>query len=217
MNTMAKYNATKYHTTRMLLIAQKTCDRATANPEESISGILLSVFAFECFLNEFEDVAQSKILPSDPKRLQILSDFLTSLERANAKIQLKIQAIYSILAHRRIDFGSYPFQDLSMLIAIRNALVHRKPEKFNWDPANPDNESKPHKFVAFLADKKVINRPSQTQPEVWDTDVLCPEVAAWALRVVKSAIKKILGEIPKSRVKFVMKFLLHQIVKQKRR
>ena len=137
---MTDYAAAKYVTGSMLLLAEKSCKRSQEDKQESLTAILLSALAFECFINELEDMASRYITSSDADNLQALRDFLVDLEKGDAQIKLKIKTIYYFLTTKRLDMGTLPYQDFNFLTDLRNALVHRKPEKFNWPLSSPDKE-----------------------------------------------------------------------------
>jgi hypothetical protein len=201
----------------MFELAKKAYYRSQHDQQESLNGILLSALAFECFMNEFEDIAQDCIGQKDLHRLQTLRDIIADLEKGNAHLRIKIQAIHYFLTLRKLSFGRAPYQDLSILIDIRNTLVHRKPEKFEWDIDNPEKEYDPHRFVKFLADRQVIKRPPKMHPGTWSLYVIRSEVAKWAYDTAVAVIKDIAIVIPASRfarrIHFLVRFFTEPLSK----
>lgn len=183
----------------MFFLAKKACLRAQVEPEESLTAILLSAVSFECFLNEFESIADDLIGPTDSSQLQLLRDILSDLEKGKAHIRTKVKAIHFFITLQRLDFGQPPYQDLLILIEIRNALVHRKPEKFEIEINNPGKKYEPHRLVKFLADRKIIKRPPNSNPSLFSEILMKPEVAKWAYDTAALVIKDICIKIPKSR------------------
>jgi hypothetical protein len=63
----------------------------------------------------------------------------------------KYQLILSLLGKKQFDSGTRPYQDIEMLIALRNKLVHFEPD-VQWQ----DDE---HKFMKKFKNKKIAANP----------------------------------------------------------
>lgn len=185
---------THYNHGHLFSLAEKAYERAKEDCTESLSSIIISVIAFETFLNEFKDVIQRYQSESDT--LLSLKQILDNLEDEKASTILKTQMIYYHLTHELLDKGASPFQDYCQLTKIRNALIHKKPEKYEWEPDDADKIYKPHNFTKFLADRGIIQKPHENNPPSWYQYVVQPEVARWAYNVCIKMLRCISQNIP---------------------
>jgi hypothetical protein len=97
-----------------------------------------------------------------------------------------------------LKVGELPYQDFALLISIRNALVHKKPEKFHYptDYESSETEFEPHKFIKRLAERKVIELPPKTELPRWYAYIHKPEVARWSYNVAVQTVELIIGFVP---------------------
>jgi len=208
--TKQPLTGTFYGSQGLLLQAKNACVRAKDDPQESLAGILLSALALESFLNEFEELAQEHIGPTDPSQLETLRDILSDLENIHAPIGVKIQTIHYILTLKRFNFGSVLYQDLRILLELCDALVHRKNKNASSIPSSTDNQDDPHAIVQYLTNRKVISKPKDSQS--WSNDLLSLDVSIWAFKVVVSVIRDIHKKMPESLFKYQIDFLVKGLV-----
>lgn len=168
---------------------------------DAMASIILSALTLECFVNEYEERLESEFLNQGLSPLITLKDTLNLLEEERASLLTKIDAIHLVLVGSRIDRGKLPFQDVRFLNELRNALVHRRPERFEWDFKNPTKEYKPHKFVMHLIQRGVIEKPHPNSPPSWSQYVLVPETARWAHNTVVTVSKDIISWLPSGNFK----------------
>lgn len=187
---------------RIMLIARKSCQRATDHDQDdSLAAIVLSAMALECFLNEFEDRLRSSQFEREPRHLRDLSFSLTTLEEKRAGIRAKISTIHYFLTEgSKIDWGHPPFQDTKVLIDIRNKLIHRKPERFEYEFENTDRDYEPHNLVKYLVSRSVIDAPHSKVPAQWSPYVICPATARWAYNSTLQTTSALVSILPQGSV-----------------
>jgi hypothetical protein len=102
--------------------------RVDPQPEEitssALTAIVFSASALEAFMNELE-LWLSYMLATDPaadSRLTTLAS-LQEIEGEKGSIRLKYMLAAAALG-RPLSKGQQPYQDFSLLIDLRNALVH---------------------------------------------------------------------------------------------
>jgi hypothetical protein len=184
----------------LLQMARKACERSRTYPPEAIAAIVLSVIGFEAFLNEMVELSSGPPHPSDePEEVKAFGAILEDLEQQKAPIDVKVQVAYYIFKRQRLDKGELPYQDFDLLIRIRNALVHKKPEK--WSMIAEGEAFEPHKLVKRLADRKVIPPPTPEAPPELFIPICRQEVAKWAYNVVVEMISFLTEVIPPSKLK----------------
>ena len=111
----------------------------------ALTSIVFSVISLEAFLNEAREVAHDiKENPSEP---EVVTAFSRLMEDAD-RLSLESKFILSnwLLTGKRADTGRPPYQDFSLLVNLRNALVH-------FDPNEPWNT---FEEAAALRQKKII-------------------------------------------------------------
>jgi hypothetical protein len=199
--------ATLFCGNTFLQIAQAASRRSKDDKSEAVVAIVFSAMSIEVFLNELIELASDPIWASDEgEDVKVLISVLDALEHQHAPIDLKIQMAHYILRRQQLDRGSLPYQDFDLLCDIRNALVHKKPEKLDWRPEDTGKEFEPHKFVKRLADRRVISLPPACMPPQWQHSVSCPEVACWSCGVAEKITRFLIDLIPAGKLKEAVEF-----------
>lgn len=202
-----------YHYGRLLGLARKAHERSLSDSSEASVSIMLSVMTLECYVNEFSHRV-SRYQESDGlKPLTDLSFMLDVHEKNKNSLLSKIELIHYFLTGFKVDKGSRHFQDLSMLIKLRNALVHRKPESTGGFNADPEAVYGLHPFVKFLVERELIDKPSEKMPPIWSHHINSPVVAAWAHNTVVEAILSTVAMLPDSGTKQIEEFFTNTITK----
>jgi hypothetical protein len=146
-----------------------------------VVALILSAISLEAFLNEMVELASFSSDESEPEEIRAFAGILRDLEQQRAQIGLKVQIAHYVLKKKKLNRGESPHQDFALLMDLRNALVHKKPEKWTW--MGDDQEYEPHTLVKRLADRKVIPPPSTDEPPQLFILICSPEVAHWSYNV----------------------------------
>jgi len=131
--------------------------------------IVLCHSSLEAYINEFLVVRKQ----GDAK----WEAPITELQKANLHEKWALTA--QILAGKSFDKGTEPYQSFSLLVTLRNELIHYCPE---FLPVG----TFPSKKVESLTTKFQFTHPGKT---VWIGQVLNAECARWACRTVKEMTK----------------------------
>jgi hypothetical protein len=106
-----------------------------------VGAIMTSVASVEARINEFyldaTDNLLGAILDASPQAL--LAELWKVVDEKRFPILRKYQIALAAIKKSRFDTSRNPYQDMDLLINLRNMLVHFKPE---WD-----NDQKEHKEV----------------------------------------------------------------------
>ena len=204
MVDLTKGVSKSYRAGNLLISARAAYERANGVHAESETSILLSAIAVEAYLNEIPDYLQML----GGTRLAALGNLLEAAESENASLKLKLHTLHYGLAGTAPDWGSRPFQDLNLLVAIRNRIVHTKPVRVTFE-AGPDGQDK---LVNQLITRKVIPKPSDLAVDNWPQFVLTKPVAAWAYNTALTSLKAIgkIAQEPVLKQLFQMLFGSHQ-------
>ena len=198
------------HSGHLLMLSKQAYERSLQQSWEAMASIVLSAISFECFVNECEERLESEYLNQRLDQLSTLRDTLNILEEERASLLTKVDAMHLALVGSRIDRGKLPFQDVRFLFELRNAFVHRRPERFEWEFENPDREYEPHKFVRYLTQRGIVQKPNPKNPPSWSQYVLVPETARWAHNTVVVVSKDIVSWFPAGNFKTTTEFMFRE-------
>ena len=106
-----------------------------------VGSIMTSVASIEARINEFYLDATDNLLGSilDTSQQGLLAELWQPLDEKRVSILQKYQIALAAIECSKFDTSKGPYQDVSLLIDLRNMLVHFKPE---WD-----NDQKKHKKI----------------------------------------------------------------------
>lgn len=173
MATYAFNSAVLFH------ISRKACERACTNRADTLVAIVFAAAGLESFVNEVLErlhfPPEEGIGALDNARAVAAA---ADLYGKSASLPQKVQLLSVALTGRTFNLGTQPYQDFDLLVALRNALVHQRPERI------PDEESpelKPSKLVQRLISRGVVPRRSRSAvAEPMLGPVTEPAVARWA-------------------------------------
>lgn len=155
-------------------------------------SILSSVFFLEASINElFADTVEtnSEIAKKlNPAIIQLMAAMwkLEVPRTANFKILQKYQIALALAQKEIFDIKAFPYQDVNLLVKLRNDLVHYEPEWVKL-PSSDDFESDDiHRYEKMLRGKFSVNPLTGQGNPFYPDKCLGYGCAAWA---VNSSIK----------------------------
>ena len=185
------------NTPNLLSIAKRAAERSIDYQPYAIIAIVFSAIAIEGFVNDLlADVSWVPLDELDPplRQLQELAA-AAGIEDRHTPLFRKISVIYVALTGKRCDTGRQPFQDLDLLLDLRNSLVHSRPETLNVEKANSPSgvsthhQVQPAKLAVRLAQRGIVPSP----PKEVLTSLLAilhhPNAAAWAYNTAIASIR----------------------------
>jgi hypothetical protein len=119
---------------------------------DALDAIVFSAVALEAFINEAVELATQPPPPgtSNPPSVNSFATLLADAERSHDSITLKFMRAHHAFTGSTYDAGRAPFQDFVLLVALRDAVVHYRPQDF----FNVDARG-----VVTLTEAKIIARP----------------------------------------------------------
>lgn len=100
----------------------------TTNSREAIVAIVFAASALEAFMNERVEWAVQLCAKGEQRELvRTFASILTDAENSRASLESKYKLARWILNGKAYDEGANPYQDFSLLISLRNSLLHLKP------------------------------------------------------------------------------------------
>jgi hypothetical protein len=172
------------------LILQRARDQALAAAENSDAchaAIVLSATGVEAYVNELQYAANRTITQAQHPVVHSIATVLADLEEQRCQVEAKLAVCYTLLTRLAANRGAAPFQDLALLIALRNAVTH--PRVLSGDSAE---ELAAHKLIRPLMQRKVIVAVDLTGHRTWDRVIFgkaASQVAPWAYNTAVAVVR----------------------------
>jgi hypothetical protein len=135
-----------------------TTEERTGGQVSAFTSIVFSVLAVEAFLNEVIELAAKSVhKPMEPESVIVFTRIMEDLERSRASLLSRLAMSHWILSGKSVDRGSSPFQDFSVLVGLRNDLVHFKPnEDIPVETGKQDPEKVHENRLKALKSKNIL-------------------------------------------------------------
>ena len=150
----------------------------------AISAYIITVAAFEAFLNEILLSPFARNLYRDSSIWDLSSDFIEKME-----LKAKTIILPKLLFGQSYSKNKQPFQDFSMLVRIRNDIVHYK---MKGEP----------KYVSTLVDKNVAMSAAKSKEDgdyPWPNKLSTTEGIRWANNTICKMVKELGTFIPEKK------------------
>jgi hypothetical protein len=157
-----------------------------------ISAVMNAASFLEPMVNElFQDAADDHgttgdgyIAPLTSRTRELMSEWWAASGRGFERVLDQAQLLLVFAGAQKLDRGAQPFQDASQLVALRNALVHYRPEDV---AAEVD-----HRFTTTLRSRFADNALMAGSGNAWWPDhALGAGCAGWAFDTAKSTADEI--------------------------
>lgn len=193
----------------LLSSARRLAEAAGDGSVDVEVSILFSAISLEAFFNELQFFL-AKMTSTDAgfPVLSTLGSALAELEESRASLRLKFQITSLLLTGDTVEKGSNPFQDLSLLISIRDALVHPRPAA--WDMSDPSKSSNAN-LIRACSSRRLIPSSAEKDPKPWTQHVLIPIVACWSYNTALRTIAYITSHTPASKLADLLAFSYHSL------
>jgi hypothetical protein len=132
-------------------------------------------------------------------KIDMFADFLNELDDAHTSLKDKYFLAHWLLCDKKLSRGTNLYQDFSLLIDIRNALVHLKPDKVSV-------KNKIDNILKRLDDRNLLSKglipPYKSDKRTtWVFYISNSNAAKWACNTAVSMIEGFWKETPDDRVK----------------
>jgi hypothetical protein len=177
-------------------IAATAAGRGNVDPDQNIIAALFSAAWLEAALNElmYELIRrdEGELYPElrEARRAAIAADLF---ESQSASIELKLRLLCATVTGHQLNFGRQPWQDVSLLLSLRNWLVHLRPELMKIRQGTDEEPSTivsrdVHKLVKALRAAKAIAEipPGRLVPVVIAAGL--PGVGRWSYTTAYRAL-----------------------------
>jgi hypothetical protein len=168
--------------------------------ERARETILFSALFAEAFMNDLTawiNMRRGELAEGRDDRLLALADLLPQFEEDRLQIRLKYQLTYYLLNLRRLPLGTEPFQSFSLLIDLRNRLVHARPPIMvapkGFAQAIPQQRKLMEKMCAVGA----IDREEIGGSVDWTVAARSRKCPPWAFSSAAAMVSTIINSIPR--------------------
>lgn len=188
---------------------KSSTDERQLGQMDAIDAVVFSVAALEGFINEVSALARqaySGIRNDNPPSVETLGRLLREVEERKGSLRLKFMLAHLVFTGQTYDASSRPFQDFNLLIQLRNAIVHHKPDEFFTQEADGTIEFEPAKLLSKLESKNVLAEESKVQTS-WLNRVATSACACWACNTSSEVINSVIGIVPECHFKELLKQL----------
>jgi hypothetical protein len=192
-----------FHAGQIFDIAKKAYNKSISQTQQNkptddaLVAIIFAVSTLEAVLSEVIYMAKS-FAKMSPK-IDMFADFLNKLDDAHASLKDKYFLAHWLLCDKKLNRGAKLYQDFSLLIDIRNALVHLKPDKVSVNK-QIDNLLKELKNRHLLSEG-FPPRYKSGERAIWVFYISNSNVAKWACNTAVSMIGGFWKETPDDEVK----------------
>lgn len=216
---------TFYSSSTLFKLARTAYQRTVGEPTErqggqndAIVAVIFATAATEAFINELAEIAddivrqrrafedevqqirgvQSGLAPIPPF-VETLATVIQQLEESKAQVQLKFDMAHFVLRGETYNHGVPPYQDFSVLIRLRNAIMHIKrgdqyefgsPTRPGLVPVTMD------KVMEGLRSRNILAEPPQGEFSDWLDLLGTRAVAGWACNTASAIVLSVLDGFP---------------------
>ena len=165
---------------------------------------VFSVAWVEAFFNELlEHISTNPIyhLTDGARHLRSLVESTRLFSKA-LSVSDKVQSIKVMLSGTPFETGSQPFQDFELLVAVRNALLHNRPEILSVvAPPRPDGayELEVSRLAKRLYSRGVVPRPAAGTVDTFIGVVHSAPFGPWAYNSAARLLRAFRDSAPDSR------------------
>lgn len=174
-----------------MAIATKAHER-----DDSLVAVVFAVLSLEAFLSECVAAIQSPEIRT-PEPGPTFAEILSEVDELRSSFTLRCQLARILLAGHPYDKGKAPYQDLVLLVKLRNALVHYKPDDMCLDSQTGEFKPKRPRVLEELATRGIAKTPRAGDLSSW-ISFIKPPVSLWAIKTAQTMMKSLTQLLPDS-------------------
>ncbi len=182
------------HVRRLFSMAQEEVTRRGGGTAGAVHGAYLAPFAIPAYIVAVASVESfvNEVFLSEFASLTLSEGLLPADSAENLELGLKLILVPHLAFGRTLAKDKQPYQDMVLLIRLRNELVHYK------------MGAKPPKPVTVLAQRGIVARVPREQekaggPLPWADRVSTLEGILWAHNVACATVAALLDLMPKEK------------------
>jgi len=170
---------------------------------DAVVSIVMAAAATEAFINELESVYRTTMAYLRASEIAT-SAALAEVEKGQGSTELKYLVASLSLSGQMFDRGGQPFQDFSLLMRMRNDLMHAKPrdslERVSDDRDEADGEAAwvtvPPSYVRQFEQRAMTVPRGRSVSVSWLNLLETEHIASWACAAAVNIIVAIVNMEP---------------------
>lgn len=174
-------------------------DAASARRTDLGRGLTAVVFAaasLEALINEVTELVDIEVQHgNNDELLQAFVEAMLEVERSRGSTHLKFIIASTILSRRTYRRGSQPFQDFSLLMSVRDAIMHLRPTTLMHDEAGAVRIGAGKAFDQLRA-RGLVNSPQLNSVTTLLAETSRPLVSRWAVNAAADMAQSFLSLFP---------------------
>jgi hypothetical protein len=152
-----------------------------------------SAAAVEAFLNEATKMASDySDMQSDPQAVRLFAECMTEAEENHTPLASKFALANWILLGMRLDKGAQPYQDLDLLVRLRNRVMHFKGNKRFEQHITADEFHS--ELIQSFGNKNLL--AEDMEPGSWLHAIETKAVAEWSCRTAAKVVVDFVSKTP---------------------
>jgi hypothetical protein len=168
----------------------------------ALVSVVFAQTSLEAFLNESIELADDCI--SDPTEPQIVSAFaqlMSDFERSHISLQSRFQLAHWMLTGKPYGKDAPPYRDFSLLLRVRNALVHFKADAALEFPETGQAPAAPNSYsvLVSLRSKGILAELEPGIQAPWIFSIGTKAAAEWACDSAAQMVFDFLANLPQSK------------------
>jgi hypothetical protein len=181
VDTVTSYQAQTLHRNACQAWERAAAARVRGEPEEghALTAVILAAAALEAFLNELVIVASRR--SGSVAHVTEFSTVLADMDNSRASVRSRFFVARILLPGPHFDKGRRPYQDLDLRFALRDHVLHLRPEKLE------SSGGAPPKLQKRLSDRGLLPPPPRPVGSTLSS-IQTSEVARWACDLVVEVI-----------------------------
>ena len=172
---------------------------------DAIVAVVFAASSLEAFINELADWATyMPDVMEHPESVQSFASLMREVENLRGSIRLKFMLTKLVFSGSTYKKDEQPFQDLSLLFMVRDALVHLKPQdEFKTAPDGKKVRVMKPKVLKALP-KNILAKFDETIAADWKSMISTQAVAKWACNTAAKMVHSVLATLPESHFKKIV-------------
>jgi hypothetical protein len=187
----------------LLAIARRGCSETALPSLDAIVAVVFAAFYIEAAANELLHavITEQADLTDSPALIQLrVAAKAAELEDRNTRLIMKLQVMFGALRNEVLDKGKQPYQDLDLLLSLRNAVVHNRPETMKLaPPQSGDPVLRQEELGALherLISRGIAPRPGPSKLASLLDGMARREVAIWAVNAALAVVQELHDALP---------------------
>jgi hypothetical protein len=175
----------------------------TGGQEPALVSIVFSAVSLEAFMNEITGAAQDTLHdPPDlnPPQLAIFAEVMADAEDSHARLESKFTLAKWILGGARLERGAAQYQDFTLLMQLRNDIVHFKANDAFDQSASPEEIHK--RLFSKYGNKHILAEDLQYS-QGWEYLIETKAAANWSCRTAANIVSDLCQSAVQSSIKAV--------------